>query len=130
LRKRTASITGSYVALSLAISKLLADKVIKESPLVYQLAAISCGIVDGKALLDLDYNEDSQAQADANFVLTNDGKIIEMQLTAEDKPFETEQFNQMQQLAQKAIAELCDIQMAVLKDAQMIQLKQRFEPTI
>ncbi|MEO1019961.1 MAG: ribonuclease PH, partial [Pseudomonadota bacterium] len=83
---RTASITGSYIALHLALRRLVNSKVLPELPLREQVAAVSCGIVDSQALLDLDYEEDSRADADANFVLAASGSIIEIQLTSEKTP--------------------------------------------
>ena len=89
---RTASISGAYVALKLCIQKMLKDGTIANDPLVDQVAAVSCGLMDGDALLDLDYIEDSGAAADANFVLTKAGGIIEVQATAEERAFSEEQF--------------------------------------
>src|SRR5580704_3547236 len=80
---RCASITGAYVALSLACARLQADGRLERSPLTGTLAAVSCGIVDGVALLDLDYSEDSSAEVDANVVMTGDGGLVEVQATAE-----------------------------------------------
>ncbi|GAB0118387.1 ribonuclease PH [Acidisoma sp. 7E03] len=88
---RCAAITGAYVALALAFRHLVAHRVLPAVPLIGQVAAVSCGIVAGEPLLDLDYAEDSGAEADGNFVLTADGGIVEIQATAEQKPFtETE----------------------------------------
>lgn len=111
---RTASITGSYVALHLACQKLLAKGKIKTLPFTDSVAAISCGLYNGKAVLDLDYAEDSTAQADANFVLTGKNGIVEIQGTAEEKPYSQEQFLELLTLAQKGIAELTEIQKKVL----------------
>ncbi len=111
---RTASITGSYVALHLACQKLLAKGKIKKLPFTDSVAAISCGIYNGAAVLDLDYAEDSTAQADANFVLTGRNGIVEIQGTAEEKPYSQEQFLSLLTLAQKGIAELTEIQRRVL----------------
>lgn len=107
---RTASITGGYVALHLAFDSMCRKGLITKLPLINNLNAISCGIYKGEAVLDLDYAEDSNAQADANFVLTGDGKIVEIQGTAEEDPFEEEQFLQMLKLAKKAALELQQIQ--------------------
>ena len=98
---RTAAITGAYVALHLAFQGLVKGGVIDEIPLYGQVAAISCGLYQGAAVLDLDYAEDSNCQADANFVLTTDGQIIEIQGTAEDKPFAESQFLELLSLAKK-----------------------------
>ncbi len=107
---RTASITGSYVALHLALRKLVDAKVIPALPLTDSVAAVSCGIHQGQAVLDLDYLEDSSAGADANFVLTSTGKIVEIQATAEEAPFAEEQFAQLLSLARKGISELSRLQ--------------------
>lgn len=111
---RTASITGAYVALHQAFGKLVEAGSILTIPMASQVAAVSCGIYNGAALLDLDYPEDSNAQADANFVLTSDGRIIEIQGTAEEDPFSEAEFTQLFSLAKKGVAELCDIQKQVL----------------
>lgn len=111
---RTASITGAYVALHLAFQHLQRIGVLKEIPLIDQVAAISCGIYNGVPVLDLDYPEDSNAGADANFVLTGRGGIVEIQGTAEDKPFQEEEFLTLLSLARKGIAELTAMQRAVL----------------
>ncbi|MCB8875320.1 ribonuclease PH [Acidisoma silvae] len=84
---RCAAITGAYVALSLAFRHLVAKRVLAAVPLIGQVAAVSCGLVAGEAMLDLDYAEDSAAEADSNFVLTADGRIVEIQATAEQTPF-------------------------------------------
>ncbi len=111
---RTAAITGAYVALELAFRHLIAAGEIEETPISDHLAAISCGIVGGEAVLDLDYAEDSGAQVDANFVLTGGGGIVEIQGTAEEKPFSEAQFAAMLKLAQKGVAELVALQKAAL----------------
>jgi ribonuclease PH len=96
---RTASITGGYVALVLACQELQRAGKMRRNPVIRQLAAVSCGIVNGEALLDLDYNEDSSADVDANFVITNGGKLIEVQGTAEGEPYTLDQFQNLMQLA-------------------------------
>ena len=111
---RTASITGAYVALHLAFQHLLSIGAIKRMPLTDQVAAVSCGIYQGMGALDLDYAEDSNAQADANFVLTGRGGIVEVQGTAEEKPFEHDQFLELLALAQKGVNELVALQKAAL----------------
>ncbi len=111
---RTAAITGSYVALALALRHLRDIKAIKSIPLTDHVAAVSCGLCRGEALLDLDYEEDSTAQADANFVLTGSGGIVEIQGTAETEPFSEDAFNELLTLARKGIMELVEIQKAVL----------------
>jgi ribonuclease PH len=104
---RTASITGGYVALHLALQKLVRDGLLTTLPITDQVAAVSCGIYRGTPILDLEYVEDSAAQADSNFVLTASGKIVEIQGTAEDHPFSHEEFDAMFALARKGVAELC-----------------------
>ena len=111
---RTASITGGFVALCLAIKKLCIAKVIKKNPIKHQVAAISCGIVNNKVLLDLDYIEDSNACVDANFVMTESNHLIEVQGTAENEPFSTEQMQSMLSLAQNGIKQLIEMQQSSL----------------
>ena len=107
---RTASITGAYVALAAAVGQLVQFGTLKKSPLVDAVAATSVGIVNGGAMLDLDYQEDSRADVDMNVVMTGSGKFIEVQATAEHKPFDDEQLAQLLQLARRGIAELIDLQ--------------------
>ena len=111
---RTAAITGGYVALHLAIDGMLADKSLKSSPFVGHVAAISCGVVNGVTVLDLDYEEDSGAGVDANIVMTGDGAVIEVQATAEADPFSRGQLNEMLDLANAGIADLVGLQQAAL----------------
>lgn len=111
---RTAAITGSYVALHLALRKLVDAKLIPALPLRDQVAAISCGIYRGTPVLDLEYLEDSEADADANFVLTATGKLVEIQATAETTPFAEEGFAELLKLARKGIAELTRLQRAAV----------------
>jgi len=111
---RTAAITGAYVALYCAFSVLKERGAIDKIPMYDQVAAVSCGIVDGQAVLDLDYAEDSTAEADANFVLTARGGIVEIQGTAEDTPFSQAQFNRMLKLAKAGVVELVVLQQAAL----------------
>jgi ribonuclease PH len=103
---RTAGITGSYVALHLALQRLVADGLLPALPLTDGVAAISCGIAGGVPVLDLDYAEDSTAEADANFVLTAKGGIVEVQATAEKSAFAEEHFMALLGLARKGIGEL------------------------
>ncbi len=110
---RTASITGGYVALFLAMKKLKSQNKVHQFPIIDSVAAISCGIHKGNAILDLEYTEDSAAEADANFVLTGSGRIIEVQATAEEYAFTDEQFEQMFRLARGGVAELIEIQKKV-----------------
>ena len=107
---RTAAITGSFVALHLAFAKLVADGVLPRIPLTGQVAAISCGLYQGHAVLDLDYAEDSNCQADANFILTAGGGICEIQATAEQDPFTDAQFTELLGLARQGVAELLILQ--------------------
>ena len=111
---RCASITGAWVALSLAFRHMEHNRVIAKSPMVGQVAAVSCGLVEGAAVLDLDYAEDSGAEADANFVLTEGGGIVEIQGTAEKAPFSEEQFSQLMRLAKGGTARLFAMQRAAL----------------
>jgi ribonuclease PH len=103
---RTASITGAYVALALACEKLVAAGTIARSPLTGSVAAISCGIVDGVALLDLDYPEDSSAEVDANVVMTGEGGLVEVQATAEGTPLSRTHLDELLHLAEAGIARL------------------------
>ncbi len=114
---RTAAITGGYVAMYLALQYLFKKKAIRRIPTTHKLAAISCGIVSGNVIVDLDYKEDSNAQVDANFVMTDDGKIIEIQSTAEAEPFSQDEFNQMMEISKKAIEELIKLQDEAIKNA-------------
>jgi len=137
---RTASISGAYIAVYDCLRALADDFVIVESdknkvirktaikagmktcaifpdglPILNQVAAVSVGIKDGTVLLDLDYSEDSSAQADSNFILTADGRIIEIQGTAEDGPFTVEEFDKMFAVAREGIKQLCDLQTSSLR---------------
>jgi ribonuclease PH len=107
---RTAAITGAFVALTFALESLLQSGAIKTLPLNGMLAAVSCGIVNGVPVLDLDYAEDSSATMDANFVLTEDGRIIEIQCTSEEKPVSEADFNALLQLAKTGVQQLCAMQ--------------------
>jgi len=111
---RTAAVTGSYVALHQACQRLLAAGSLAKSPLRDSVAAVSCGIIAGGAVLDLDYAEDSQAETDANFVLTGTGGIVEIQATAEGGPFDEALFAEMLRLARAGIADLTRYQRASL----------------
>ena len=111
---RTAGITGSYVALHRALSRLVTAGLLPAVPLTDSVAAISCGVCQGAAVLDLDYAEDSTAETDANFVLTGSGKIIEIQATAEGAPFDEASFAAMLRLARGGIAVLTRLQLAAL----------------
>ncbi len=107
---RTASITGAYVALALAVKKMMAKGTLKKSPILTEVAAISVGMIAKNPLLDLCYEEDSEADVDMNVVCTGGGKFIEIQGTAEQEPFDREQMNAMLDLAEKGISHLFTIQ--------------------
>jgi len=107
---RTASITGAYVALHDAIGQLLARQVLRESPILDHVAAVSVGVYDGVPLLDLDYAEDSACDTDMNVVMTGRGGLVEVQGTAEGEPFSRDQMDVMVDLAQGGIRELISIQ--------------------
>ena len=112
---RTASISGAYVALQMAFKHLTTIGMLKESPMTAQLAAISCGICEGTALLDLDYAEDSSAETDANFVMVADGGIVEIQATAEETPFAQTEFMALLALAKKGVADIAEAQNKALE---------------
>jgi ribonuclease PH len=107
---RTASITGAYVALRLAVDRLMEEGLIKEDPIKEAIAAISVGVYKGTPLLDLNYFEDSAAEVDMNVVMTSSGRMVEVQGTAEEEPFTKEQMCQMMTLAEKGINELLELQ--------------------
>ena len=111
---RTAAITGGYVALAQCFKWMQKSGMIKSIPMLDSVAAVSCGIYKGVALLDLDYPEDSEAEVDANFVITGTGGIIEIQGTAEQKPFSEKDFSALLALAQKGIADLTAMQQAAV----------------
>lgn len=113
---RTASITGAFVALVDLFKRLRQDGVIKEIPVSDYLSAISVGIVDNQILLDLEYEEDSRAEVDMNFVMTGSGLFIEVQGTAERVPFNKEQLDQMTQMAVSGIQMIIDRQKEVVGD--------------
>ncbi|MDQ6989663.1 MAG: ribonuclease PH [Mariprofundaceae bacterium] len=114
---RTAAITGSWVALRIAINQLLKDNTLEKDPITAQLAAVSCGFVAEKALLDLQYSEDSQAAMDANFVMTPDGGVIEVQATSEDKPLPWQEFMKLKTLADKGVQDLASLQLEAVAQA-------------
>jgi ribonuclease PH len=109
---RTASVTGAWVALRLATRYMLAEGLIAKDPILDQVAAVSCGVFSGTPVLDLDYEEDSNAEADANFVLTGSGDIVEIQATGEKRGFSEAEFESLFSLARKGIGELCELQRA------------------
>jgi ribonuclease PH len=111
---RTAAITGAWVALRLATRYLLDEGVLTADPILDQVAAVSCGIFNGVPVLDLDYEEDSNAEADSNFVLTGSGDIVEVQATGEKRGFSQAEFEALFSLARKGISDLCEIQRAAV----------------
>ena len=113
---RTASITGGWIALSLLIKSLLKNKILKENPIVDQISATSCGIYKGIEIIDLDYSEDSDAETDANFVISKSKNLIEVQATAEKGNFNKEQLNKMIDLAFNESKDLFNIQDSIITD--------------
>ena len=113
---RTASITGAYVALVEASRRWIKQGVVQKNPIKDSVAAVSVGIVNGKALLDLTYQEDSQAAVDMNFVMTGSGKFVEVQGTAESAPFTKKGLERMAEMAQQGIRELLKVQKQVLAE--------------
>ena len=111
---RTASVTGAWVALRIATKYLLDEGVLSADPILDQVAAISCGVFKGTPVLDLDYEEDSNAEADANFVLTGKGDIVEIQATGEKRGFSEAEFEALYALAKKGIADLVLMQRAAV----------------
>ncbi|WP_439576373.1 ribonuclease PH [Elioraea sp.] len=113
---RTAAITGAWVALSLAFRKVVKNRVLATSPVRSQVAAVSCGLFKGTPVLDLDYAEDSEAEADGNFVLTADGGLVEVQATAEKRPMRPEEVDALMALAKVGCAALFKAQAEALGD--------------
>ena len=111
---RTAAITGGFVALSQCVGFMKKTGMITKPAIKDHVAAISCGIHQGQAVLDLDYDEDSTAETDANFVMTGSGGLVEVQGTAEGAPFSDDEFAQLMKLARKGIMELIEMQKKVL----------------
>ncbi|MCP5381149.1 MAG: ribonuclease PH [Kordiimonadaceae bacterium] len=111
---RTASISGGYVALYQCLQKMVADGMLKSIPIKHEVAAVSCGVFNGQPILDLDYDEDSSAETDANFVMTGSGQIIEIQGTAEEKPFSEEELLRMMRLARMGIDQITKMQRKTL----------------
>lgn len=106
---RTASICGGFLALQIAIEKLIAQGILQENPIIEPVAAISAGIIDGEVCLDLNYQEDSHAQVDSNIVLTKSGKIIEFQTTAEGEPYDYEQMLKIFEVAKAGISKIIEL---------------------
>jgi ribonuclease PH len=107
---RTAAITGAWVALHDCVQWMKMRDMVRDGVLRDQVAAVTCGLYAGMPVLDLDYAEDSNAEADSNFVMTGDGGIVEVQGTAEKKPFSQESFDRLMSLARKGIGELVSLQ--------------------
>lgn len=111
---RTAAITGAWVALAQACKYLVEEQVLKTNPITGQVAAISCGVFESAAILDIDYAEDSNAEADCNFVMAGDGRLIEIQATGEQRPFSEEEFAAMMRLAKAGCSTLFEAQRAAI----------------
>ena len=111
---RVASISGGFVALYLAITKLIEQEKLTENPIREFVAAVSCDIYNGEAILDVDYGEDSNSQVDMNFIMTESGKIVEIQGTAEGEPFEEKQFFELLELGKQGIKEIISKQRRAL----------------
>ena len=116
---RTASLTGAFVAMALAMEGLVASGKLEIVPITDYLAAVSVGIVDGQPMLDLRYEEDSKAQVDMNIVMTGQGEYVEVQGTAEQSPFNSQELTEMLALAQKGISQIIDKQAELLPDLQL-----------
>ena len=114
---RTTSINGSFIALKICIDKMIKKRLIKQDPFIDQLAAISCGILDNSAYLDLDFEEDQSAGVDANFVLTKTGKIVEVQMTSEKDLCSEENYLSMFSLAKSAVQEIIKFQDDAINNA-------------
>ncbi|MEX1159021.1 MAG: ribonuclease PH [Thermomicrobiales bacterium] len=112
---RTAAITGGFVALALACNKLVATKQLKASPITSRIAAVSAGIISREARLDLDYREDSSAEVDCNIVMNARGELIEIQASAEGRPYSREQLDEMLNLAAPGIAMLVELQQQAIE---------------
>tara|TARA_R110002073_G_scaffold109968_4_gene245975 strand:- start:2544 stop:3041 length:498 start_codon:yes stop_codon:yes gene_type:complete len=111
---RTASISGGYVALYQCFQKMVSDGTLESIPMKHEVAAISCGVYKGQPVLDLDYDEDSSAETDANFVMTGSGQIIEIQGTAEEEPFSEEELLRMMRLARMGVEQITKMQRKTL----------------
>lgn len=111
---RTASITGGFAALALAIQGLLEKALLTENPILHHVGSVSVGVYQGTPVLDLDYAEDSNAETDMNLVMTEDGRFIEVQGTAEAEPYSMDEMNAMLALGQKGIQELVELQKQML----------------
>ncbi|MCT4634602.1 MAG: ribonuclease PH [Firmicutes bacterium] len=111
---RTASITGAFIALSIAVKKLMEEGLLKENPIKYHLAATSVGIFEDQVVLDLNYHEDSSAKVDMNIIMTDKGEFVELQGTGEDCPFTREELMKMMEYGEKGINELIEVQKSVV----------------
>jgi ribonuclease PH len=111
---RCASITGGWVALKLAVNKLMKAGTLSSDPLISPVAAVSCGIYAGQPILDLDYPEDSDAGVDGNFIMLANGQMIETQMSAEGATYSRDQMNQLLDLAEKGVSELVGYQLSVV----------------
>ncbi|ADO82890.1 ribonuclease PH [Ilyobacter polytropus] len=116
---RTASITGGYMALALAVKKLLKKDKLKENPLIANVAAISAGIVGGQPMLDLKYTEDSTAEVDMNVIMNSKGEFVEVQGTGEEATYTRRELNEMLDLAEKGIMELVELQNKIVEETEV-----------
>lgn len=114
---RTAAISGAWVALRLAVLRLIEEDYFKKDPMVGPVSAVSCGIFKDTAILDLDYEEDSNAQADANFAIGPEGGLIEVQMAGEERPISRSEFGKLLQLAQKGCEEIQQAQLRAVEEA-------------
>ncbi|MBE0410300.1 MAG: ribonuclease PH, partial [Anaerolineales bacterium] len=114
---RTAAITAGFVALAIALKKLVRNGILQEDPLVTQVAAVSVGILDDQPLLDLCYQEDAAAEVDANIVMTSKGDFIEVQASAEKKPFSYQSMEELLNLAKEGIKQLFEIQNSIIESS-------------
>ena len=113
---RTAAINGAWVSMRIALNRLLNKGLLKADPMIFGVSAISCGIINNKVFLDLDYHEDSNADADANFVFNSQGKIIEIQCTGEKEPITSDQFSEMFKLSKECCLDIFKVQQAAVKE--------------
>ncbi|MBU4330731.1 MAG: ribonuclease PH [Acidobacteria bacterium] len=117
---RTASINGACIALALALQQMMNKGIIDTMPLTNLIAAVSVGIVDGRPLLDLDYSEDSQAETDMNVVMTDTGRFIEIQASAEKSPLSKEKFNELLALSEEGLEKIIEYEKSVLKNESLL----------
>lgn len=119
---RVAAITGGFVALALALARLRQRGLLNGEPLLEQVAAVSVGVIEGAAVLDLPYEEDSRAEVDMNLVMTSSGRFVEVQGTAESRPFDREQLTRLCDLGWSGISRLCELQRRALEEASRGQM--------